>query len=369
MTRTPFAPRLALPTLRPAASVLSFTFCALMAACGGGGEEVPTTEAVVAGLAPAAAAAATDAGAIAQAPALPDTAVAAIDAVPLATAEFKLVLAEDVRLQVDPARKFRDYNWLWSAECGGQAKGAVEIPELGLQGSDLGPGLGTMRFGKTDDPDAPGRKVLMFRANVNDPFVAGAPRCELTFSPSFDGKLPVGKDFWFAFGVRLQDWTFTPDEQILMQWHWGNGTIPLGPFLALSLRDRTLKIDSKSNGVYPPSMATTTTRVLWQSADTPTDRWTYFVIRARISPDGSAGPSVAVWRDGTQVVDYQGPVGYNYPEVTPYVKVGHYQWIASFNPWSAAAPTKTVLFRSPALISDSRGRYAERDIRRYVTER
>jgi hypothetical protein len=278
------------------------------------------------------------------------------------------VSSTDIRLQVETDRLFSSYKWAWGMECAGQKEGAVNIPETGLQGFDLGAGLGTQRFGKVADPDDASRRVLMFRPNAGDPWIYGGPRCEMTFSPNFAGKLPVKQDVWFAFGMRFQDWTSTTDEQVLMQWHWSNGSIPIGPFLALAMKGGKLQIDSKANAAYPPAAATTTSTVHWTGTVTP-NSWSYFVVKARISPNPADAPYLQVWRDGTQIVNHQGPFGYNYPEVTPYLKMGHYQWIASYNTWSSSATTKTILVRTPALINDTTGKYREADIRGHVKAR
>jgi hypothetical protein len=281
----------------------------------------------------------------------------------------RAINSTDIRLQVEADRLFSSYKWAWGMECAGQKAGAVNIPEYGLLGFDLGGGLGSTRFGKVSDPENSARKVLMFRPNSGDPLLSGAPRCEMIFSPSFGGKLPVNQDVWFAFGIRLKDWVNTTDEQILMQWHWSNGSIPLGPFLALSLKGGKLHIDSKANAAYPPKASSTTSRVHWTNGTVTSNTWTYFVVKARISPHTGHNPYLKVWRDGVQVVNYAGPLGYNYPEVTPYVKIGHYQWVAAYNNWISAAATKTILVRTPALISDPTGLYTELDVRTHVKNR
>jgi hypothetical protein len=283
-----------------------------------------------------------------------------------ATTAPRPINATDIRLQVEADHLFSSYKWAWGVECSGQKVGAINIPEYGILGFDLGDGLGRTRFGKVPDPDNSARKVLMFRPNSGDALVAGAPRCEMTFSPSFGGKLPVNQDIWFAFGIRLKDWVPTTDEQILMQWHWSNGTIPLGPFLTLALKGGKLQIDSKANAAYPPTVASTTTRVHWTNGAVPSNVWSYFVVKARISPHAVHNPYLKVWRDGTQIVNYSGPFGYNYPEVTPYAKIGHYQWVAAYNTWISAASTKTILVRTPALINDTTGLYTEYDVRSHV---
>ncbi len=286
-----------------------------------------------------------------------------------AVATPRPINSTDIRLQVEADRLFSSYKWAWGMECSGQKVGAINIPEYGILGFDLGDGLGRTRFGKVPDPENSARKVLMFRPNSGDALVAGAPRCEMTFSPSFGGKLPVNQDVWFAFGIRLNDWVATTDEQILMQWHWSNGSIPLGPFLTLALKGGKLQIDSKANAAYPPTVASTTSRVHWTNGAVPSNVWTYFVVKARISPHAVHNPYLKVWRDGTQIVNYAGPFGYNYPEVTPYVKIGHYQWVAAYNNWISAASTKPSLGRPPALINDTTGLYTEYDVRSHVQSR
>lgn len=304
---------------------------------------------------------------------MPSTMAAATSAggtsVQEAVATPRPINSTDIRLQVEADRLFSSYKWTWGMECSGQKVGAINIPEYGILGFDLGDGLGRTRFGKVPDPDNSARKVLMFRPNSGDALVSGAPRCEMTFSPSFGGKLPVNQDIWFAFGIRLKDWVPTTDEQILMQWHWSNGSIPLGPFLTLALKGGKLQIDSKANAAYPPTAASTTSRVHWTNGAVPSNVWTYFVVKARISPHTVHNPYLKVWRDGTQIVNYAGPFGYNYPEVTPYVKIGHYQWVAAYNNWISAASTKTILVRTPALINDTTGLYTEYDVRSHVQSR
>jgi hypothetical protein len=159
----------------------------------------------------------------------------------------KPILASDIKMRVSAYDTFASNKWNWSAECNGQAMGAFNIPETGIHGFELGSGYGTRRFGKVMDPADSTRKVLMFRADVDDNYSSGAPRCELTFSPSFSGKIPVGEDFWFAFGMRLQDWNInTTDEQIVMQWHWSNGSIPLGPFFTFLIKGPYNEFDIRS---------------------------------------------------------------------------------------------------------------------------
>lgn len=276
----------------------------------------------------------------------------------------------DIFAQIDPANTFASGKWLWSAECSGQAKGAISIPETGIHGPNLGGSLGTLRFGKVADPDAPTRKVLMFRANKNDPQLSGSPRCELGVSATQPGRLQIGKDFWFAFGVRLDKWVISPEEQILAQIHQADGSVALNPILALSVMGDKFNISLRQNTNSIIAKSSTTTVNAWSKSGLPTAGWTYFVIKAKISSDTNVKPYVQIWKDGIQIVDYKGPFGYNTPTIPPFAKIGHYQWGGSSNPWSATALTKTVLFRTPTFVNDKTGAvYSEPDVRAHVMNR
>ncbi|MEJ6006643.1 polysaccharide lyase [Paucibacter sp. AS339] len=283
----------------------------------------------------------------------------------------KPLAAADIFAQIDPTNTFRSSGWIWSVECAGLAKGAIDVPETGIQGNDLGSGLGTLRFGKTSDPDAPNRKVLLFRANKNDPLQAGAPRCELGVSPTQAGKLQIGKDFWFGFGVRLDKWVTGPEEQIIAQIHQPVGALAGNPIFALSVFGDKLVINARFNNNKSFLKETTTGVTLWSQAALPTKAWTYFVIKAKISSDTAINPYLQVWRDGQKIVDYKGAFGYNAPEAIPFAKIGHYQWGGSGNIWPDNAATKTVLFRTPTFVNElaTNPKYQEVDIREHVRAR
>ncbi len=275
----------------------------------------------------------------------------------------------DILASLEPAQPFADSGWKWSAQCAGQNVSGLNLPDAGMQFTDLGDEFGALRLGRVADPMAPSRTVLFVRANLADPLMSGAPRCEVATSPTAGGALPVGKPIWFALGIKLQKWVATSDEQILAQWHQGDGSIPLNPFLALSVAGDKVKVMLRYDASYPVSKATTTTIVASNANGLPADHWSYFVFKALISPDATKRPYLKVWRDGVPIVDYAGPFGYNYPEFKPYLKVGHYHWIDHTNPWPATSPTRTVLLRTPTLISDTAGRYTETAVRGYVAAR
>lgn len=267
---------------------------------------------------------------------------------------------------VDLSRTLSSYNWIWSLECAGKVMGATAVPDAGLLGTTAGGSQETLRFGKVVDPLAPTRKVLMFKAHRDDARIAGAPRCEITFSPTQAGRLPVGRDFWFAFGLLLPGWTPSADEQIVAQWHQANGTVPLNPFFAISVQGQALRFQARQDGSESVSKATVIQPIDFQSPGLPIKAWSYFVVHARISPDPADKPYLQLWRDGVQLFNYQGPLGYNISASAPFAKIGHYHWIDASNPWPAATPSRTVLFRAPSFVLDETGAYGPDDLRGYV---
>lgn len=281
--------------------------------------------------------------------------------VPATKLQFK-----DLTASVSTTKSLASYNWIWSLECAGEVMGANAVPESGFYGPVNGGSAQELRFGKVADPFDRKRRVLMFKANRSDRHVAGAPRCELGFSPTQAGKLPLGQELWFAFGIHLPAWQASPDAQIVAQWHVSNTTTVLNPLLALIVKGSDLFVEARYNANASPTIATTSTPINLRSAGLPTTRWTYFVVHAKISTDSQQGPFLRIWRDGRQLVNYAGPLGYNIPGHVPYGKLGHYHWMTSRNPWPESLPTRTVLMRSPIFVWDPNRVYSASDLLGYV---
>lgn len=267
---------------------------------------------------------------------------------------------------VDVNRTLSSYKWIWSLECAGKVLGATAVPDAGLFGTADSGNEETLRFGKTADPLAAARQVLMFKARRDDPKLAGAPRCEMTFSPTQAGRLPVGQDFWFAFGLHLPGWKTSSDEQIIAQWHQANGSVPLNPFFAISVQGDGVRFQARQDGSESVSKATVAQPIDFLAPGLPIKNWAYFVVKARISPDPAKRPFLQVWRNGALLLNYSGPLGYNISSSAPFAKIGHYHWIDSSNPWPASIPSRTVMFRAPTFVEDDAGRYGAEDLRGYV---
>lgn len=341
MTRQPRTPRLASPTLRSAPVVLSITLCALLAACGGGGDE-PT------GPASAGAPTMVAAAAASEAPPGPDAALAAVAAgVP--------VDAADVAVEARASRTFADQRW-GNVQCVGQIRASQDVPEAGLAGAAL-PG-GTLRFGRVADPEHAELPVYQFTLDVKDPTTASSHRCELALSGG-RGTLPRDQVFWHAFAVRLSDQTGTNDEQALAQWHAGDTSGGMLPIYTLLQKGNQLRLVLRYDSAATPARASTTTLTVWRSLSSQAGRWLTFVTQAQLSPRDGDGGFVRTWLDGRRIVDYTGPVGYDQPGASPYVKHGLYHWVDTTNPWDLRLPTRTVLQRHPLVVLDPTRKYTD----------
>lgn len=267
---------------------------------------------------------------------------------------------------LDTKRAFAADGWIWGLECLGKATHAADIPERGLHADHdgkLAPGL---RFGKVPDPLDTNRLVFNFTAHRDDPRIWGAPRCEAIFSPTKQGRLPVGTDFWFGFGLLLPGWEASPDEQIVSQWHMGDGSIAFNPLFAISVQGAGLRLQARFNSNRQMSKAGTSKPIDVVSDGLPVGAWTYIVARARISADPAAAPYLQVWRDGVEVISYVGPLGYAIPGAVPYAKLGHYHWIDTSNPWPSQISSRTVLIRNPSFIFNNATQFQAGDVLDFI---
>lgn len=277
-------------------------------------------------------------------------------------------VAAAVSAGLDAKRAFAADGWIWGLECLGKATHAADIPERGVHADSDGklePGL---RFGRVPDPLDTKRLVFNFTAHRDDPRMWGAPRCEAIFSPTKAGRLPVGTEFWFGFGLLLPNWVTSPDEQIVSQWHMGDGSIALNPLFAISIQGAGLRFQARFNNSRQMSKAGTSKTIDVVSDGLPVETWTYIVARARISADPNAAPYLQVWRDGVEVISYFGPLGYAIPGGVPYAKIGHYHWIDASNPWPARIASRTVLIRNPSFIFNNAAQFQAGDLLDFVRQ-
>jgi hypothetical protein len=271
------------------------------------------------------------------------------------------VLAKDVLAQFVPGISL-SLQAFGNVQCYGQIMPSQRVPEAGINGTPLPQG-GTLRFGRVPDPVDGRRWAMRFTVMPTDPLTAGSYRCETAFNPSSSG-LPRGRVFWHAYSVYLPDWRSTNDEQQLTQWHAGD-TSGLQPIYALLSRDGQMRLVMRSSTAPNPTPATVRTQVLWSTNSWLPNQWITVVTQALVSTDPAAAPFIQTWINGSLVVNYKGPVGYNQPTAQPYVKHGVYHW-TNLNPWDLRLPQRDVLFRRAALVLDPGRVYTATDLAAFV---
>ena len=268
--------------------------------------------------------------------------------------------------QLDPDATFQSLGWNAGLVCNGRDTAFANLAEAGLSGSGLGGAYGALRFAKVSDPRHPQRKVFLTRANVNDAPLTGSPNCVVGWPPGGAGGLPVGETFWLTFGLHLPSWTTVPEESVIAQWHQAG---PSGQALmALSVKGGQLVLTVRHNPSAAPSPGTNSVQVFPLPGSLPIGDWASIVIKARISHDATAAPFLTLWRDGQQLVDYRGPLGFHAGTHKPFAMLGLDTWghASGPNKWSASAPTKAVLLARPSFVKDAGGSYAEPDLRAHV---
>lgn len=257
-------------------------------------------------------------------------------------------------VQINPSERFSGANWLWSLECGGITAAAQDLPENGLIQKSAGISKEIRSFGRIADPDDPTKQVFEFTARKHDPLIWGAPRCEITVSPSKAGGLHLEEDFWFGIGFYLPNWEISQDEQVVAQWHMNEGGAAFSPFFAVAVQGNSFRIQAQANTESVESKRAFFKVVDVRSATLPVNKWSYIITHARISPKTHGDGFLDVWLDGRKIVEYKGPLGYP-TQGNAFLKFGHYHWMHPANPWPEEIEARTVLIRSPTLVFNSYG--------------
>lgn len=218
----------------------------------------------------------------------------------------------------------------------------------------------TLRVGRVPDPDDPGRQVLLLGVSGDDPLRFDGVRSHIAH---LNRPLPVGQRFWQTFSYRHNDWGGTSDKQLIMQWHDGDHSSGLSPFLAWYVEGSTLTISARWADVPNPSRADTKVRTLFREEHSPADAWQNYVVEGRIDPHGAG--LLRIWRGHELIVDYAGPLGYDQPDHAPYGVVGYYHWMSG-NPWDRSVLNRQTWWRWLSYIADPGGRYSSADVHAHL---
>jgi len=211
------------------------------------------------------------------------------------------------------------------------------------------------------------KSAFRWELRATDPDTAGtnAKRCEFSLGwkeYSYPGRvftrqigLPANEDYWWAVDIQAEDWTATAsnDWQSLWQWHdaYGGG---LPPFLALLTHGNEMLIELTYDLNSKPSHSTLQRRRPWVIKNWTPNKWMRFIVKARKDLVNPANSYVSIWLDGTQIVDYHGPFGYNVPQMD-YAKVGIYHWLSTANKWDPSVPSRVMYSKGPVQVRHQEG--------------
>ena len=261
---------------------------------------------------------------------------------------------------------FASQQW-GNIQCGGSLKATKDIPESGIHGATL-PGSQSLRFGRVADNTTASGVAYQITLTPTDPQTAGSHRCELAFAADSVSGIPRDTTFWHAFSVKLPDWRGTTDEQAIAQWHAGDRSGGLLPIYTLLVRGNVMRLLVRHDSSATPSRSTAVATVVWSTSDWKANTWLNFVTQALVSPDVNRGPFIKTWLNGAEIVNYQGPVGYNQPTVQSYAKHGIYHWVDSTNQWDMSLPTRTLRLKRPLIVRDPAGEFDHTRIESLLNE-
>lgn len=202
----------------------------------------------------------------------------------------------------------------------------IERVGFPIEGSD-------QRFGFVVDPNNAAKRAAVMRLDSTDPLTASATRIEMS---CLGTTCAENNEYTIGFAFRTGMWKQSDDEQVIFQMK-SVATGPGNPFLALVVGGggRGAAWNIRYNASPDPQQVGNTVlpiiSVPWVEQE-----WEYYVIQLKRHWDLAQLPSLKIWRNGTQVIDYAGPISYNIPNDVSQIKLGIYHytppaWVAPLN--------------------------------------
>jgi len=271
------------------------------------------------------------------------------------------VASSDIIAELSASKAIADETW-YGVNCYGQMGPLRNFPNGEIYGPRL-PDGSTLRMGKAPDPLNTSRNVYMVKVGQNDVLTAGGKRCELIAYGDDVTHLPMAQNIWFGVNVLVNQGQNMQgqDDQIIMQWH----TYGFNPFFAVLLKDGKLRAQIRYNTLPNGTMDNSVLKTVWNDSAPVQRRWMTFVVNARLSPFASDAPFLKIWRDGTQIVNYSGPISYNSSEYSS-ARVGLYHWVNSGNTWDPNSPVRSLMFTKSFFAKDPKVQYTEPVVRSYT---
>lgn len=310
-------------------TVVATTLCA----CGGGGDDTPEAS-------------------------LPQSSDARRTALLVANrpAATTAIAPEDIALKIDPTMTYAEHEW--RTQCDGQFLNADEVPNTGIRGANYGGGGDVLKFGKMTSATLGTAPVYLFRAQPDNLYVGGSPRCEVGFQRD-DQALPRGQVFWHAFSMWIENWGSTTDRMSIAQWYHGLQGAGLNPPLTIVVSGKSMWADVRySTATESMSSSDQVLQKVFQITDGSFyGRWVSVVIQAKISPVAGEGGFMRVYVNGTQLGNYNGPIGYAVDGAAEEVVHGVYPLIKGAIPYDLSKPVRKMYLKKSLVVRDPTGKY------------
>ncbi len=178
-----------------------------------------------------------------------------------------------------------------------------------------------------DEPVRCGEKAARFELRPGEEAgPVGGFRAELHEIGDFVA--PTGTDVWYAFSTFVpEDWTDVGEPVVISQWHatpdLADGEVWRSPPLAIRYSGTELTVTGRTSDQRVQTENDGIQLELYRHpGELAKGEWHDWVFRVRWSP-GEDG-LVEAWLDGDQVVDHDGPIGYD-DETGTWFKWGLYR--------------------------------------------
>lgn len=137
----------------------------------------------------------------------------------------------------------------------------------------------------------------------------------------------MGKEYWYGISMLIpSDFPEHDNRNVVMQWHATRdkylGESSRSPVLAFRYRSGILSITVRHSSKQIQNSNDGIHKVIYEQHNYTKGVWNDFIINSKWSYEDDG--FVNVWLNGTKIVNYKGPVGYN-DAVGPYFNFGIYR--------------------------------------------
>lgn len=241
----------------------------------------------------------------------------------------------------------------WRVQCDGQQINFKALPAGGILGDDAEGQSKVLKFGVVPSPSGDGTKVLQFRAQSNNVYVGGAPRCEVVTTKP-EQALPRQEVFWNVFSLWIDDWSSQADSIAITQWFHGMPGADLNPPFVMVVSGRRMWADVRFSSGVKETLTKGDVRPIqiFEIKDASFyGRWLNFAIQSRLTSQPGDGGFIKIYLDGKLLGQYDGPIGYAVEGSHEYLRHGIYP-LVKWKGFDKSKPVRLMYLRRSAVVSD-----------------